>query len=118
MSNPIYQSTFTTSPAEPSIVAGVPGKLIRVLALAINPVSDSVTLRFYSSTGPVYLSGPIYVSTGSEGPVASSGSVVLPFSAAGWMQTNSGDGLSASLTTGTGVVSILLVYELIDAVTV
>jgi len=71
-------------PANGTAVLGVAGKRI-VLISAFLTVSANTTLQWFTSSGPVELTGPH--------TITATGGYVMPFNAGGWFQTLVGDSL-------------------------
>jgi len=87
-----------------TLVAAVAGKKIRVVQLAMT-VESAGTVTFKSGTDD--LAGDFdFVAAGNL-------SLVLPYSPAGWFQTETGALLNITLTTATGY-ALMLGYVLVD----
>ena len=93
------------------LVAGVAGKKIRVLAMLADANNGSATWKFQTSTGPVDLTGNLFVSSGPSGSATATGSFVLPHSPTGWFETLVGDDLNLVLLAGSAGLCGCLVYE-------
>lgn len=75
-----------------TVVAGIPGKIIRVISMDI-VVTTASTVSWNTSSG-AQVSGPqAYVQGGG---------IVRPFNPVGWFATAPGDGLQVTLTAGAG----------------
>jgi hypothetical protein len=85
------------------LIAGTAGKKIRVLQLFVI-ASAATSITFSTTTGNTAISPTI--------PNAANGGEVLTFSPIGWFDTNTGDGLECTTSSG-GTTGILLKYVLV-----
>jgi hypothetical protein len=76
------------------VIAGVAGYRIRVLAMFLS-VSGAMSLQFFSGSSGT---SPASDLTGHV-PLATNGSMVLPFNEMGWFQTALGDALHLAQST-------------------
>lgn len=90
------------SATDTALVTAVPGKKIRVHSMGVSCGATPSTVVINSKSG----------SAGTAaGPILNN-SISLPFSPAGWFESNRSEGLSVS--TGAGSVSgVLVVYSLV-----
>lgn len=88
------------------LVAGVTGKKIRVLGLAVVAGGTATNVTFNSKPSG---SG---VAISALFALAANGTMVLPLNPAGWFETVAGEGLTVTTGTG-GTTGIQLVYEVV-----
>ena len=96
-------ANVAASSTDSVLVAAVPGKTIVVLQLAIIAGTVATTITLNSKSGGVgtAISPAIYNDINSG--------EVLPFSPAGWMQTNQSEGLSVTTSAGS-TTSVIVSY--------
>lgn len=93
------KGTVAASQTDSVLIAAVAGKKIRVLSIALVVAGTATTSTFGSKAG----AGATTAISPAFSPAAN-GSLVLPFSPTGWMETLSGEGLV--VTTGAGSASV------------
>lgn len=97
---------ISASTTDGSIVAAVTGKIIRVISLAMVAGATATNITFNSKPAGAGTAISALFANGANG------GAVLPFNEKGWIDTNSGEGLTA--TTGTGATTgIQIVYQLV-----
>lgn len=96
-------ANINQSTTDGSVVAAVTSKKIRVVALVLHAGGSATTITLNSK--PAGAGAAI----SAAHALAAYGSLVLPFAAAGWLETAQGEGLSA--TTGAGAsVGVEVLY--------
>jgi hypothetical protein len=86
-----------------TLVTGVAGKRIRVLALIAVMTGTAVTIRFESNAGGTALTGQMQPTQG--------GGFVLPFNPVGWFETEPGQLLNLELGGAQSVDGVLVYVE-------
>src|SRR5215469_5383797 len=81
-------------PSNGTAVLGVAGKRI-ILLSAFLTVTANTTLQWFTSTGPVELTGPH--------AITATGGYVMPFNAGGWFETAFGDSLVLNIAPATPI---------------
>jgi hypothetical protein len=94
------------STTDASLVVGSTNRVIRVYAMAAECGATATTITFNTATGGV---GGVAISMNFQNPA--NGGFVLPYSEAGWFQTNAGDYLTCS-TGGGSTTGIQLLYAI------
>lgn len=100
---PLYAKIDAASSGDNTIVAGVAGKVITVLAGSLTMTGTAVTIRFESAAGGTALTGQMTPTQGSTIP--------MPFCPVGHFQTVAGELLNLELG-GAQSVDGWIVYTL------
>lgn len=96
-------ANVAASQTDSQVVAAVAGKKIRVLALCVLAAATATNLTFNSKGGGAGTAISCLLANGANG------GAVLPYSPAGWFETNASEALTA--TTGVGsTTGIQVVY--------
>lgn len=101
---PKFAKIDAASNGDNTIVAGVTGKKIRVLALHLTMTGTLVTIRFESAAGGTAL-------TGQMQPLAGTG-ITLPYNPLGWFETTAGELLNMELGGAQSVDGCLTYVEI------
>lgn len=88
-------ANVAASTTDANLVTGIGNRRIRVYAMACECGATATNVTFNTATGGV---GGVAISMQFQNPA--NGGFVLPYSEAGWFETNAGDYLTC--TTGTG----------------
>lgn len=90
-------ANVSASQTDSSIVSGVTGKKLRVLAVALLAGGTATNITFNTKPSGSGTAISMQFQNGANG------GAVLPFNPVGWFQTSSGDGLT--VTTGSGATT-------------
>lgn len=102
------KASITSGTADGALVAAVTGKKIRVHGLILFGATSVTAVTFNTKPGGA--------GTAILGPIgsAASGGFVLPLSGQPYAETNSGEGLSATVAGSGGTQQIMVYYELVN----
>ena len=100
---PMFAVVSTSSSGATTIVAGVTGKKIRVLAWDVK-VNAAVNFKWQSSATPTDLTGLYYCGSQGDG-------VARAFNPVGYFQTLSGEGLVLNLSSAVAVGGVITFVE-------
>ncbi len=101
-------ASIATATTDGAIVSAVANRRIRVLALAYVGGTTAAAVTFNTKpAGAGSAIGPAFVA-------AASTPVVLSYNPKGWLETNIGEGLTATTGGSVTATTILVVYELVS----